>query len=138
MIGNRTRATALIIQDGNILLIHRINNGEEYWVFPGGGIEEGETPEEAVVREVKEETGLIFFNYERQNYKIDDDNTNTNNIFFLGKVEDGEIILGGPEAHQDPHVNQYHPQWVKLEKINDLNLYPESIKTIIQKKHGLE
>ncbi len=138
MIVNRTRATALIIQDEKILLIHRINNGEEYWVFPGGGIEKGETPEEAVVREVKEETGLIFFNYERQDYKIGDDNTNTDNIFFLGKVEDGEIVLGGPEAHQDPKVNQYHPQWVQLKKINDLNLYPESIKIIIQKKHGFQ
>lgn len=28
------------------------------WVFPGGGIDDGETPEEACVRELKEETGL--------------------------------------------------------------------------------
>ncbi len=39
-----------------VLLIKRCD--VPVWVFPGGGIEDGETPEEAVVREVKEETGL--------------------------------------------------------------------------------
>jgi 8-oxo-dGTP diphosphatase len=40
----------------HVLLIKRCD--VPVWVFPGGGIEEGESPEEAVVREVKEETGL--------------------------------------------------------------------------------
>jgi 8-oxo-dGTP diphosphatase len=31
----------------------------EYWTLPGGAIESGETPQEAVVREVREETGLV-------------------------------------------------------------------------------
>ena len=34
-----------------------VRRGAVVWNFPGGGIEEGETPEEACVREVKEETG---------------------------------------------------------------------------------
>lgn len=39
-----------------VLLVQRCD--VPVWVFPGGGIEKGESPEEAVVREVKEETGL--------------------------------------------------------------------------------
>lgn len=51
------RACAIVIDEVNhILLMHRVNNGREYWVFPGGSIEVGETPEEAVLRELKEET----------------------------------------------------------------------------------
>lgn len=48
-----------IIYDSNkrkILLAKRIR--DEYWVIPGGAIEKGETPEEATIRETKEETGL--------------------------------------------------------------------------------
>ena len=41
---------------GKVLLQKRGDSGK--WGFPGGAIEIGETPEEAVVRELKEETGL--------------------------------------------------------------------------------
>ncbi len=55
------RAVAIIIRDGKILLIHRIKNGQEYFVFPGGGIIEHENAEDAVVREIKEELILSKF-----------------------------------------------------------------------------
>ncbi|HFK1498231.1 NUDIX domain-containing protein [Bacillus sp. BSL6] len=42
----RNRGAAIIVQEGKIALIKRIREDETYYVFPGGGIEEGETPEE--------------------------------------------------------------------------------------------
>ena len=42
-----------------IALIKRIREDETYYVFPGGGIEEGETAEEAMKREIYEELGYI-------------------------------------------------------------------------------
>lgn len=50
----RIRAVAIIVNDGKVLLMHRINNGKEYHVFPGGGVENSETVEQAVLREVQE------------------------------------------------------------------------------------
>lgn len=46
----RNRGAAIIVQEGKIALIKRIREEETYYVFPGGGIEEGETPEEATKR----------------------------------------------------------------------------------------
>ncbi len=48
----RNRGAAIIVQEGKIALIKRIREDETYYVFPGGGIEEGETPEEATRREI--------------------------------------------------------------------------------------
>lgn len=44
---------------GRVLLIHeRIEDGKTHWLTPGGGVEAGETPREAAVRETAEETGI--------------------------------------------------------------------------------
>lgn len=41
-----------------ILMVHIRRGDHDFWTLPGGGVEPGETPEQAVVREFKEETGL--------------------------------------------------------------------------------
>lgn len=54
----------IVLINGNgrpgVLLLQRAKNDTEpgTWTVPGGGIEEGETPEQAAVRELKEERGL--------------------------------------------------------------------------------
>lgn len=52
--------SAAIIADGGLVLMvrRRISEGELMWQFPAGAIEDGETPEQAAVRETLEETGL--------------------------------------------------------------------------------
>ncbi|MFD5137480.1 NUDIX hydrolase [Streptomyces sp. NPDC058378] len=52
-------ATAIIVDGGKTLMIRRREReGKLLWAFPGGGIEAGETPEQAAVRETAEEVGL--------------------------------------------------------------------------------
>ena len=53
----RVGSRALILRDGMILLSHETRSG--WWLIPGGGMEEGETPEMCCKREVEEETGYI-------------------------------------------------------------------------------
>ena len=54
------RYQGAIVRDNQILLImHRENeSGRSYWILPGGGIEPGETDEDCVRREIREETNL--------------------------------------------------------------------------------
>ncbi|WP_385618598.1 NUDIX hydrolase [Streptomyces sp. P8-A8] len=52
-------STAIIVADGRVLMIRRREReGKLLWAFPGGGIEAGESPEQAAVRETAEEVGL--------------------------------------------------------------------------------
>ena len=52
-------AAAIIIKNNQVLMVKRkIRPYKDTWMFPAGFIDYGEHPQEAVVREVKEETGL--------------------------------------------------------------------------------
>jgi len=60
MMSRHTRYQGAIIDNHSILLIRHQHHstGRTYWVIPGGGLDAGETEEECVVREMKEETNL--------------------------------------------------------------------------------
>ena len=53
----RDSARSIIIRDGKIAMIHSLKY--DYYKFPGGGIEHGEKPVEAMIRETREEAGLV-------------------------------------------------------------------------------
>jgi uncharacterized protein (TIGR00730 family) len=53
-------ASAVVVRDGQVLLgLRRGTHGPGTWSFPGGKVDAGEAPEQAVVRELEEETGLV-------------------------------------------------------------------------------
>ena len=52
----RQRATAIVVRDGRVLLVR--DKGRSPFMLPGGGIDDGELPEDAVARELSEETML--------------------------------------------------------------------------------
>lgn len=54
----RYRAAAIIIEDDCVLMAY--NNVDDYYYSIGGGVHLGETSKEAVIREVKEETGIAY------------------------------------------------------------------------------
>jgi 8-oxo-dGTP diphosphatase len=52
-------AVAITVHEGRVLMVRRrIGEGELFWQFPAGEVEPGESPEDAAVRETREETGL--------------------------------------------------------------------------------
>src|SRR5438105_1158251 len=57
----KTLVATLILEYGTVLIAKKKKGKplEGYWEFPGGKIEEGEDPQQALVREIKEELGVL-------------------------------------------------------------------------------
>jgi len=123
----RRRASAVIIKGSKVLLIHRIDGDAEYWTFPGGGIETNETAEEAIKREIKEETNLNVHKCS-EIFEDVDVFASTHNTFFLCETQGGQIQLGGPEANMQSERNLHIIEWIEIEEVENLKLVPKSSK----------
>ena len=121
------RVSAIIIQDRKILLIHRFRDGEEYYVFPGGAVEKEETPEQAVIREIKEETSLDA-EIDKKLWEHENEYDKRTHVCYLITDFSGDLKLGGPEAEINSEENRYILEWHKISEIKDLPLYPENTK----------
>ena len=130
------RVAGIVPMNDGFVLMHRKNvkrnkDYQEYYTFPGGHLEEGETLEEGVIREIKEEFG-IHVKVVRKLYELKNDKLNMKEYFFLCKYLDGEFGTGnGEEFSNNPAYKdsgKYIPEIVKAENIPDLILLPLEIK----------
>lgn len=114
---------AAIIKENNKVFITQRGHGEfkGKWEFPGGKVEEGETPEEAVVREIKEELKSIVkverF-YDEINDKHDDKVFNVK--FFICSLVSGELEL----------TEHLASKWVEPSEIDEKD-FMEADKTVL-------
>lgn len=129
------RAGAVIVKDNQILLFRRVKEGwGEYWVFPGGGVETGETPEQAMVREVAEELSLQVTEYKPlfevfNDFTMNEKYPPRQEYYYLVTGFTGEVKLGGEEAERMSQEDQYYPTWVPLTQIKEMaNLRPEAAR----------
>lgn len=130
------RVAGIVQMNDGFVLMHRKNvvrnkDYQEYYTFPGGHLEEGETLEEGVIREIKEEFG-IHVKVVRKLYELENSRVNMKEYFFLCEYVDGEFGIGdGEEFSNNPEYKdsgEYIPEIVKRENISELILLPLEIK----------
>ncbi len=123
------QARGIILKDNMVLLMHRRKNGEEYYVFPGGHMQQGESPLETVQREIFEETTVVcedlkpafeFFNHMKKKGESE--------YYFIGKWKSGTPTLSGEESRRNSDENFYEPMWVSFEDAKNLKIYSETAK----------
>ena len=112
-------ARAIIINDDKILLFfrRRIRDGKEviYYSLPGGHLEEGESFEDAVIREVKEEMNIDvkIIDYVGMN-----NNEDCCEKIYHCKIIGGDVKFGGEELERCSDSNYYEIRWVKIDALD--------------------
>jgi 8-oxo-dGTP diphosphatase len=99
--------TGFIYKDDKVLILKRSKEESflpEYWELPGGKVEFGESLEESMNREMKEETGLEIKNikpYSSFSYVSQDGQRHTVDVQFLAEIKGGPSEVEISDAHSE-------------------------------------
>jgi 8-oxo-dGTP diphosphatase len=117
-----TYANALILDESShhVLLVRNGTVDSSYWSFPGGEVEGSETLEQAVVREVREETGLSIKTdslYSVREVLFKNREEHALIFTFISKIIDGELCIS------DPDNEILEVRWMDINTANKLMPY---------------
>ena len=131
----RIRAGIVLIKDNNVALIERHRAGLHYFVFPGGGVEEGESAVQAAMREAMEELGIeIAIKQKVAEVQV---GRESRHIYFLVDQIGGEFGAGMGEEYvdsdpQSPEEGIYIPIWMPVDELTrHQNIYPAGVAKMV-------
>lgn len=99
------------------------------WLPPGGGVEPGEVAKEAVVREVKEETGLKLKPLRlRYVHEFISPPFHATELYFLANFIDGILKTGHDPEHYPGDQLIHDVRFVAISEASQYDLFPEFLK----------
>ena len=117
------KVVAAVIKSNDEIFVTQRGYGEfkDGWEFPGGKVEKGETKEEALIREIKEELDTVIkvdsyldtIEYDYPDFHLSMD-------CFVCSIVEGNLVL---KEHEDS-------KWIKKEEIDTLNWLPADLVII--------
>jgi 8-oxo-dGTP pyrophosphatase MutT (NUDIX family) len=131
----RIRAGIVLIEDNRVALIERHRAGLHYFVFPGGGVDEGESPEQAAVREAMEELGIkVAIKQKVAEIQL---GQKSRQVYFLVYQIGGKFGTGIGEEYtdsnpQDPDEGIYIPIWMPIDELpHHTNIHPAHVAKLV-------
>ncbi len=121
-------ARAIIIRGEQLLVIKRDKHGARFFTLPGGGIDPGETAEQAAEREVREETSIeCKVTREVYHERIKEFGET---YYFLCDYVSGEPALdpnSNEAAENAEGKNIYEPMWLEIRALENTVFYPRNV-----------
>lgn len=139
---SRPSVRAIVIKDGRVAMVHSLKY--DYYKFPGGGIEPGETREEALARETLEEAGLVVVPQSIREYgnvhrvsKSDHEDVDIfvqDNFYYLCDVEPVGVQQNLDDYERE---ERYTLEWVlpnEAIEVNRLRPHAAQSRTMIERE----
>ena len=126
----RNRSAIILIEDNKLALIERYRAEKHYFAFPGGGVDKGESPQQAAIREAEEELGIVVEVKQKVAEVFFNENTQ---YYFLAEKLSGEFGTGTGEEYgeYDPVHGTYHPIWMPLADVLTQNVLPRELADLV-------
>ncbi len=121
---NTDRAVGIVKNGNSVLLFHRRKKEREYFYFPGGGVEKGETLEQALYREILEEVNLEVHD---SRHIVSLRNRGRHEHYFIVDRFAGQPALGPEQLEKISQESYIAVVWKSLQEIFQLNVYPPEI-----------
>ncbi len=127
------RVCAMIISDGKILAMH--DERSPYFYLPGGRVKMGETSENAVIREVREELGIIakiarplWFNQAFFTEDVDHLRYHELCIYFLMDISETDLLERGNVFTVNEGKRTHTFEWLDFDQLKEEYFYPLFLK----------
>ena len=119
--GYKGRAQCLVVKDDRILMVKHSQGDDAWYCTPGGGIEKGETPEQAALRELQEEcnvSGVVIKKTSEYVCPIDD-----NSFFYTFHVDIGSQApsLGWDPEYKTKEYELREVRWMALNELSEVD-----------------
>lgn len=136
----KLRASGVVINNGKVLFVTMDNN--DFMCLPGGHVELGETTEEAVLREMREEVN-IEFKIEKylgivENFFINKFSKKIHEVSFyyltspINEIEDKDFMLMENDKGHDVKLSF---KWIDLKEFDNYNIRPAFLKDILKQEN---